>query len=154
MKINDRHRHLASLVSGKTLQEDVEIDGVVYKISSLKNNDFTWIAEGIDKDDNPLLLIKKRKDRVVASGILAMSAVGEELIYKPDMFDLPEGNYKEVLKSNSDALNSYLNDCMVELVQVMNEKVVTLLYGRITDLNTKVEEAISEATPFLRAQGD
>lgn len=153
MKLNDRHKHLLSLVSGKSLQEDVEINGLIYKVSSIKNVDHTWIAEGVDNEDSTLLLIKKRKDRIVASGVLAISEVGGNFIYKPDMFEMPDGEYKEILKKNENALNSYLNDCMLQLVQSMDEKVVSLLYSRITDLNRKVEEAIAESTPFLKAQG-
>jgi hypothetical protein len=152
MKVNERHKHLLTLVSGKSLQEDVEINGVVYKISSIKNDDYTWVAEGIDNSDSTLLLIKKRKDRIVAAGIVAIGGLGEDFVYKPDIFDLPEGEYKDFLKKNEQALNTYYNDCMLELVLRMDEKVVNLLYSKIGDLNQKVEDAITEATPFLKAQ--
>lgn len=154
MKFNERHKHLLSLVSGKSLQEDVEINGVTYKIASIKNDDHTWVAEGITNTDSTLLLIKKRRDRIVASGIIAIGAVGEDFIYKPDLFELPEGEYREVLKKNEQALNTYYNDCTLELIQMMDEKVVNLLYSKINELNQKVEDAISEATPFLKAQVD
>lgn len=152
MKFNSKHKNLLSLISGKDLQQDLEINGVVYKISSIKNSDHTWIAEGIENTDSTLLLIKKRKDRMVASAVIAIAEPGGEFTYKPDMFDLPDSEYGKSLQKNEEALNTYLNDCMLELVQIMDEKVVSLLYSKVTELNQQVEEAIVESTPFLKAQ--
>lgn len=154
MKFNEKHKDLFLLISGKPVKEDVEINGVVYRISSLKNEDHTWITEGLENTDSTLLLVKKRKDRFVAAGIIAIGPKNGDLINKIDMFEFPDSEYGTLLRKSDLMLNAHLSEMMLEVVQSMDEKVVTLLYQKITELNKKIESAIEEATPFLKAQAE
>lgn len=154
MKFNEKHKDLFLLISGKPVKEDVEINGVVYRVSSLKNEDHTWITEGLENTDGTLFLVKKRKDRFVAAGIIAVGPKNGEMVNKIDMFEFPEGDYGVLLRKSDSMLNAHLSEMMLQVVQSMDEKVVTLLYEKINELNKRVESAIEEATPFLKAQAE
>lgn len=154
MKFNEKHKNLLTLVSGSELKDDVEINGAVYRLSSLRNEDHGWIAQGIENTDGTLSLIKKRKDRMVASSIVGIGHVGSDIVMKQDLFEIPDSEYGRMLKNSDKMMNEFLSDQMLELIQMMDEKVVTLLYQKVVKLNEKVEEAIVDSTPFLKAQGD
>lgn len=154
MKIEEKHKNLLNLISGEDLTEDVEIAGVVYRIASLRNEDHTWITKDINTDDSALVIVKKRKDRLVAASIIAVGEVGKDLVYKQNLFDISESEYLPFVRKSDKLLNELLNNLMLEVVQLMKEKTVNILYNKVVALNNKVEEAIVDSTPFLKAQDD
>lgn len=153
MKFDAKHVHLLNQINGKDSTRTVEVAGVVYLITSLRSKDDSWVNSKIDPQ-NPYTSGKEVIKRTVAAGVVGMKTPdSDKFTTKEDLFPLPEGAYGEMLKENSNELNNFYNEHMLEaIVQSMQVAVVRYLHSEIDKLNKEVSKSIEDSISFSEAQ--